>query len=849
MKIIKPLNLGIIYKSFAVGETPFLSLAACACFRLDETSTNRLLEESEMWPLIEASLGSHEIFDFGFPKLRGEYLVYGSAYAPRPTTGLEVSVRIGDMSKTLAVFGDRYWGRIAADAPALFTRMVVSYANAFGGPDFPDNPLGKGIVPDATGNIPLPNIQDPRDIVYSPGAKPPPAGFAAMPMYWPQRQRHMGRVDEDWLRDDWPHFPKDTNWELFNAAPEDQRRKGFFVGDERLEILNMHPTQPHLKSSLPAVRPRLFVHQREKDGDVFREVLCRAETIWLFPDREAGILLYRGTVPVADEDFEDVLHLYGQWEQMSATPLPLAEYAGRFQAEISPPPPETTEVVPPPEPSPAPAASLKAPDTDTISPVLVALRKDAEELEKQSKVMLHKAGLDPDETVKRFFSTGETAALTGLGDLAAAVAALEEQTAAFIKKFHINPAAVEKIMSPKPEAPQLTADEIIAELRKGGVHKPEIESQFREAEIMSKKAAADLDELEMKKRATAAAPSPLPETPPPPPADLVLTVEDVLARYERGDTLEGLDLAGLDFTGCRLAGADFTGAVLEKAIFKKTVLTKAVFKNAILKEADFRAADLGGATLEGADGTEGLFQQSCLTGAKLTGGDFTGADLTAADLNGAEAAGSVFAGAVLEGIKAQRIKAPLAIFREAKLNDADLTESELNDADFTMAQLSHCAFNWSQARGLRLYGATGEHTKFGMASLVASRADTTTALTDTSFYAADLRDSCWEGARLPRAQFIEAAMDHADFSRCELMGASLILATAKEAKFMKADLTNANLSGINLFKGSLRKAILTRTDLKLSNLYGVDFYKARMNRTNLDRANIKRTLLAPRAGS
>ena len=852
MKVIKPLNLGIIYKSCVIGDAPLLSLAACACFTLDEGAPNRLIDEPEMWPLIEVALGPEESFDFGFPKHRGEYLVYGSAYAPRPVPGLEVSVRVGDMSKNLAVFGDRYWELMGAGKPAPFNRMAISYANAFGGPEFPQNPLGKGILPDITGGKPVPNIQDPRCLISSPGEKPPPAGFSALPMEWPQRQRHLGKVDENWLRDDWPHFPKDTNWEFFNTAPEDQRCNGFFSGREIIEIVNMHPAKPLLKSSLPALRPRLFVHQREGDREVFREIPCRAETLWLFPDREAGILLYRGTVPVADEDYEDVLHLYGIWESLNEPPLPLEEYGRRFQEEITPPPPEWSAAAPPPpEPASAPAAAPPPPDTGKISPELAALQKDAEELEATSKAMLKKAGLDPEETLKRFFPAGElTAAAAGLSELTAAVAALEKQTAAFMKRFNISAADVGKIMAPKPEAPAATAEEIITELRKGGFHKPEIEAQLRELEDMTKKAATALDDLANKKKgASAAAPPPPPEPPPPPPAELVLSVEEVMARHGRGESLSGLDLSGLDFTGRRLAGADFTGTVLAGAIFSQTVLTRAVFKNAILKEGDFRAADMSGAILEEVDGTGGIFRECRLPGANLAGGDFTGADFTDADLTGGNATGSVFADAVMIGIKARKITAPRAQFSGANLTDADLTETILTDADFTRAQLTHCAFNWSQARGLSLNGATGEYTKFGMAFLESSRADAGTSLTDARFFAADLRDAAWEGARLPRAQLIEAVMDGADFSKCDLTGASLILATAKEAKFMKADLSHANLTGINLFKGSLRKASLIRTDLKMSNLYGVDFYQARMERTNLDLSNIKRTLLNLRPGS
>ncbi|MEI6314764.1 MAG: DUF2169 domain-containing protein, partial [Syntrophus sp. (in: bacteria)] len=833
MKTIKPGNMGTIVKSFCISGEIRLSLSACACFTLDETTPNRLMEEQDMWPVIEAALGPDELFDFGVPKVRGEFLVYGSAFAPKPVQAMEASVRIGNLTKTLDVFGNRRWGLIGADDPAPFTRMSISYGNAFGGPDYPENPLGKGMAPDMSGKTPLPNVQDPSHLIVSPDDRPTnPAGFTPYPVTWPQRQRYMGKVDGKWLREDWPHFPRDTNWEMFNAAPEDQRLQGFFAGDEKIEIVNMHPEKPLIHSSLPALRARIFVHQKEGDKEIFREVPCRAETLWLFPDREVGILLYRGTVTVADEEYEDVLHLYGQWESLKEQPKSLEEYGRMFQEELAPmePPAEPAAVPSPKAAPPSEAVTVKAPD---LNPALAALLKETQDFEAKTAAMLKKAGIDPDTVVKQFLPVEERAAAGSLEELGMAVAAMEKQTAAFMKKFGITAADVEKIMAPKPEAPlPPSADEIIAGLRKAGIHKPEIEAQFKETEKLVQESMAALDDLEKKKAAEAAPVPPAEaaaETPPePPPVGLTLTVEEVMLRYGRGDSLHDLDLAGLDFSGRKLAGADFTGSVLTGAIFTNGELPKAVFKDAILKDTDFHDADLSQANMEQADASGGLFVKARLPGAKLAGGDFTGADFSDADLSGADAAGAVFEAAGMERMKARQISAPRALFARANLCDADLAGAELTDGDFTGAQLSHCTFIGSNAAGLRLNGATGEYTKLSLSLLASSRADADTVLTDARLYDVDLTDACWEGARLLRAQLIEATLDRADFSKCNLTGAIMILAKAKEAKFMKADLTNANLTGINLFKGSLRKAVLNRTDLKLSNLYGVDFYQARI---------------------
>jgi len=500
VKTIKPGNMGTIVKSFCISGEIRLSLSACACFTLDETTPNRLMEEQDMWPVIEAALGPDELFDFGVPKVRGEFLVYGSAFAPKPVQAMEASVRIGNLTKTLDVFGNRRWGLIGADDPAPFTRMSISYGNAFGGPDYPENPLGKGMAPDMSGKTPLPNVQDPSHLIVSPDDRPTnPAGFTPYPVTWPQRQRYMGKVDGKWLREDWPHFPRDTNWEMFNAAPEDQRLQGFFAGDEKIEIVNMHPEKPLIHSSLPALRSRLFVHHKEGDKEIFREVPCRAETLWIFPDREVGILLYRGTVAVADEEYEDVLHVYGQWESLKEQPKPIEEYGRMFQEELAPP----AAAEPPAEPPPAPAPAATPPGVPELHPELAALVKEAQDFEAQAAAMLKKAGLDPNVVVKQFLPIEERTAAGSLDELGMAVAAMEKQNSEFMKKFNISAADVEKIMAPKPEAPVKSADEIIAGLRKAGIHKPEIEAQFKETEKLVQESMAALDDLEKKKAAEA----------------------------------------------------------------------------------------------------------------------------------------------------------------------------------------------------------------------------------------------------------------------------------------------------------------------------------------------------------
>ncbi|MCX5830193.1 MAG: DUF2169 domain-containing protein [Deltaproteobacteria bacterium] len=846
MKIIKPQNLGLLFKSCFIDKRACLSIAACACFTLDTSLSDRLLTEPEMWPIIGAALDEDEIFDFGVPKVRGEFLVYGSGFAPKPVHGLEVHVRVGNLSKTLAIFGNYHWSLAGAQNPEPFTHMPINYGNAFGGPNLPENPLGKGMEHDGTGKTPIPNVQDPRHLMGSPGDRPKPAGFTAYLLTWPQRLGYLGKVDQKWLLEDWPHFPRDTDWEYFNTAPEDQRLAGFFNGEEKVEIRNMHPRKPVIQSTLPALRGRLFVNQKEQDRVIFKEVPCRAETLWLFPDREIGILLYRGTVAVAEDEYEDVLHFYAQWESLTDQPKSIEEYRRMFEENLTPTEAkaEAAPVETPLESKPAPVpAPPEAPD---IKPELASLLKEAQEFEAKTTAMLKQAGLDPDAVVKQFPPVEARAATGSLADLGMAVAALEKQTAEFMKKFGLTAAAVEKIMAPKPEAPLKSADEIIAELRKGGFHKPEIEAQLKETERLVQESLTSLDNLEKQAAAEAAqaAQAPPPEPPIPPQAEAAVTLEYVLAKYWQGEPLCNLDLTGLDFSGQVMPGADFSNSILERAIFKKSKLTGARFTGALMTETDFSEAVMDDALLNHASSGKAKFVKASMQRADLTEGDFTASDFTAVNLMEATMTETIFEKAIMTEAECIKAKAPRSLFAGADLRESKFDEADLSEADLTGAQISHASFFHVRADGIRLFGVKGDSPSFSVSSLKKSRADKDTEITNGRFYQADLTDTSWEGVKLVRAQMYEAKLDRADFTGADLSGAILIRAVAREAKFAKANLEGANLGGINLFKGSLRKANLMWTDLKLSNLYGVDFYQAKLNRANLKEANIKRTLLS-----
>jgi len=857
MKTIKPDNMSLMFRSFFAGGKYYLSVSACAFFDLELKQQNeRLIHEQEMWPVIEASIGKGEIFDFGVPKHQGEYLVYGSCFSTEPVSGLEIAINIGGLTKRLDVLGNCHWTVMGISDPKPFTIMPVDYSHAFGGDGFDKNPLGKGMVPDEEGRISLPNIQDKNNLVGSISDRPDPAGFSAYSMEWPQRMQYMGEVDDMYLIESWPYFPEGTDPRYFNAAPHDQRINGFFTGDEKIEIYNMHPEKAFIDSALPGVRARIFIHIKEGDKEVFKEIKSRPETIWLFPDKQRGILLFRSSTEVASEDYDNVYHCFAQWEKLSDEPKTFDYYCGLFQEGLKPQgedenardaedvsaksknEQETSET----EPADARSFAEK-------NPQLAAVLKDARILETNTAEQLKRLGIVPEEALKKYGLAPAAVNAGTFGELELLITGLEKQTKDLMRSFNITEKDIAGIMGDGSRPSIMAADKSISDLRKAGIFNPVLESHLKEAERLGKEAEKNLDDfkkrLEEKIKViedaeqteeTKAAPEKSS-------AKNVLTADDVASRYKTDRDLRGLDLTGLDLTGYDLKGADFTGSVLENTVFKHANLDNALFDNARLSGADFTGASLNYSKFTEAVATYACFENIHLIKGNLSDADFTGSIFTKADLTESVMNNALFENADMENMVACKVVAKNALFSGANLSDTDFTGADITGSDLSNTKLSFAVFTSAAAGNIKLYGAAGKQPVFGYAVLEGSVADRNTFINEGRFTHTNFTGSCWEGARLPGAQMIAAMLDGSNFSACELINAIMVFASAKRTDFSKADLSNANMSAINLFKGSLRKSLLARTDLKYSNLFGVDFYKAKIDKTRLTGANTKRTIL------
>jgi hypothetical protein len=145
------------------------------------------------------------------------YYSAGHAYAPpgKPARQVDVTLKIAAISKTLRVFGNRYWKQgalgVAMTEPEPFEKMPLVYERAFGGKDLasPDptkqswersNPVGCGFALEA-GHLAdqrAPNVELPTSLISSWRQRPAPAGFGPIGAHWTPRCKWGGTYDAKW---------------------------------------------------------------------------------------------------------------------------------------------------------------------------------------------------------------------------------------------------------------------------------------------------------------------------------------------------------------------------------------------------------------------------------------------------------------------------------------------------------------------------------------------------------------------------------------------------------------------------------------------------------------------------
>ncbi len=248
--------------------------------------------------------------DFGLLKPATDIIVQGLALAPddRPVQSMDVSVQVGDVFKRVTVTGDRYWQGDRITPPEPFVSMPMVYERAFGGRVMDEdnallaiheyNPVGVGMAASyagamVSGEIRLPNLEDPAHPIHKRSDRPLPAGFGAVPAHWEPRLSLAGTYDQSWLNHRAPWLPDDFNPFWLNCGSRGLVCSRHLTGGEPVVLSGMHP-----EGAIRATIPHLPLQAVIRVAGVRHISPLHIDTIFLEPNDLRVTLTLRGQFPL-----------------------------------------------------------------------------------------------------------------------------------------------------------------------------------------------------------------------------------------------------------------------------------------------------------------------------------------------------------------------------------------------------------------------------------------------------------------------------------------------------------------------------------------------------------------------
>ena len=249
--------------------------------------------------------------DLHIGKPATDVVMVGHAWAPQDTqvSQLDVALSVGHVKKYIRVFGDRHWDNGYISSPLPFNAMRLVYERAFGGIHNTDtkivagevrNPIGCGFagkrkVKEMNG-LPLPNLEDPRQLLQRIGDVVNPAGFGFLSPNWQPRLSFAGTYDEQWQTKQAPYLPSDFDLRFFNMAHPDLVYPGYLTGGEPVQISGVNPNGV-LQFNLPefTIRADVAVKSRTEQPNF------NLETVLIEPDELLLGMTWRAEIPCDKE--------------------------------------------------------------------------------------------------------------------------------------------------------------------------------------------------------------------------------------------------------------------------------------------------------------------------------------------------------------------------------------------------------------------------------------------------------------------------------------------------------------------------------------------------------------------
>ncbi len=856
-RILKPLRLSTLHRVLTLNGKPYLVVVTLAAVPFDLGA--RIIPEAALWKLVGDALGATPL-DECLPKSRAEVLVSGFCFPPGGShTASYCRMRAGDLDKTVAVVGERFWNDGVPSAPQPFASMPMTWDRAFGGSGFSANLIGRGLDM-VDGVRPLANLELPASLVTSPHQRPVPAGFMPIDASWSPRAERLGTYDGRWLRESFPGYASDLDPAFFNAAPADQQRAHAFAGGESFAFENMHPTKPLVEGIIPRFAARTLL-QRVGVPD-WEEVTMRLDTLWFFPHVERALLVFRGVVPLVEDDASDIETILLAAEDAEA-PRPASHYVAEAAARLdkergalrslrdAPLLPKLDVRGPPLPEDASPMKELLQTEGIAQKRGQARLQRELAGAREKVAAALTREGIDPSS---RLSPTPTIEPLPSVDDEEAVLDRLErEEVAAETARIEAEDQKLEMERSVRKTCEDLGLDydALKAEGQRNAAGPPKFRAKVEWERI--RKAA---EELRTSSRPALELEAKLAD---PKFFDNLVAQEQAMIRMYRqgahlapaaprraGDEGNGLrqtmheahamklplgadDWTGVDLSNLDLRGADLRGAFLESTDLRNADLRGANLTDAVLAHADLRGANLeacqlvganlGSTQLEGARFNGAIASKVILMRANATRATFRGAHLDDVDFMETLLEGADLSDAALPGVTFMKTSLRDVRFTSAKMHRGSFIEIDATGADFSGADLSLVSF----------VNVKAEACSFRGANLTKFHAVKECSLAGAIFDGANLSGAFMRGTALSRSSFREANLADADLGSCDLRQASFYRARAQRAGFERADLANADLTGMNLMEGSLQNAKVFGAKLVGMNLFRADLAKLRVD--------------------
>jgi hypothetical protein len=237
-----------------------------------------------------------------------DILLKGTAYSPRgaEVNWIDVSLIVNDREKGFRIFGNRFWTKkiigYSISNPVPFKEMPLKYELAFGGGDalkdeteifYEYNPVGKGYCHQKgtkeIDGLPLPNIEDPKELIENPKQKPMTSGFGPIAPNWMPRISLAGTYDEKWQKNRAPYLPKDFNPKFYNVSSSDFIFSPYLEGGEEIKIKNLTP-DGFVSFRLPKLEFKVILKLESK----LIPVRMNLETVLIEPDEKCLTMTWKG---------------------------------------------------------------------------------------------------------------------------------------------------------------------------------------------------------------------------------------------------------------------------------------------------------------------------------------------------------------------------------------------------------------------------------------------------------------------------------------------------------------------------------------------------------------------------